>query len=110
MMDKRGIIAIALCIMVLVVYQEWVTRYYAPAPTSPVTPESRKDAEKSTSVAPPAVSPATPQERRVATAPTMPSIAKADAEKNSRDIKVETDEYFAVFTNLGARLKSFKFK
>ena len=43
-MDKRTLLAIALSILILVIYQEWVTRYYGPPPSPP--PEITKEAEK----------------------------------------------------------------
>ena len=43
-MDKRTLLAIALSILILVIYQEWVTRYYGPPPSPPL--EVTKEAEK----------------------------------------------------------------
>jgi hypothetical protein len=34
----------------------------------------------------------------------------APVSREAKDIRVETDNYIALFTNQGARLKSFKFK
>ncbi len=99
MMDRRGFLAIALCILVLVLYQEWVTRYYgAPPASAPEVKEAEKTAAPATSAptAPTPVAPSKPVEM------TAPPLAK--------DIKVETDYYTALFTSHGARLKSFKFK
>jgi YidC/Oxa1 family membrane protein insertase len=102
-MEKRGIIAIALSILVLVIYQEWVTRYYAPPPASTpaVAPEIPKEEAK-----PPIASSGSAAEK-------PPELAAAPVPTNdaaAKDISIETDEYSAVFTNRGARLKSFKFK
>lgn len=99
-MDKRGIIGIALCILVLVVYQEWVTRYYGTAPTPATAPVSKKEPTPQAPIAP---TPATP-------GPAQAVPAAPTAAVGAKDITVETDEYVAVFTNVGARLKSFKFK
>lgn len=101
-MDKRGVIGIALCILVLVAYQEWVARYYgAPPAPVPAAPENK------TNPAPQAATPVAP----ATPAPPQP-VAPAAPTRNAaaKEITVETDEYVAVFTNLGARLKSFKFK
>ena len=38
-MDKRAFLAIALSILILVIYQEWMTRYYG---TPTVAPEAEK--------------------------------------------------------------------
>ncbi len=93
-MDKRGFLAIALCILVLVLYQEWVAWQYGPPPPTgaPVT----KDAEKPGAPASPTRAPSAVIE-----------VSKAQA---AREIKVETENYLALFTTQGARLKSFKFK
>ena len=96
-MEKRAFLAIALSILVLVIYQEWVTRQYG-TPPPPSQPEN-KQAEKPPSPPPSAPAPVTPS------APVELPTAGA-----ARDLKVETENYVAVFTTQGARLKSFKFK
>ncbi|MBM4261870.1 MAG: membrane protein insertase YidC [Deltaproteobacteria bacterium] len=102
-MDKRGIIGIALCILVLVAYQEWITRYYGPQ-TAPVTaPEQKQEAAPQ---APTSATPGAP----VAPAASAATSAAPATNVAAKEITVETDEYVAVFTNVGARLKSFKFK
>jgi len=100
-MDKRAIIGIALSILVLVIYQEWVTRYYAPPPNSAPAPVANEAAKSPAPVAP---APAAPTPA-VQAAPA--ALAPAQAAK---DVRIETDNYIAVFTTLGGRLKSFKFK
>jgi YidC/Oxa1 family membrane protein insertase len=104
-MDKRAILGIALSILVLVIYQELITRFYPAATPTPApvadksdtkAPESKEPAATTKDVAPGA------EPRR------MPARMPGDA--LSRDIKVDTENYVAVFTNRGARLKSFKFK
>jgi YidC/Oxa1 family membrane protein insertase len=100
-MDKRALIGIGLSILVLVVYQQVVTYFYGP-PTTVSAPEIEKnkpetaEPRQDTTPIAPSVAPATP-EAPVATAP-------------GKEISVETDNYIAVFTTAGARLKSFKFK
>ncbi len=96
-MDKRAILAIALSILILVVYQEWMTRYYSPSPS---TPELQKEAPEKTPATVPAA-PATPAKTKPVQVPDS---------RETRDIRVETDNYIALFTSQGARLKSFKFK
>ena len=85
----------------LVVYQQLVTYFYGPPPTvsppeveksKPETGEPRQD----TTVAPPSVARATPD----------PAVASVPG----KEVSVETENYTAVFTSAGARLKSFKFK
>ena len=100
-MDKRALIGIGLSILVLVVYQQVVTYFYGPPPTVSAPeveknkPETAEPRENSTPI-PPSVAPPTSEA----------AIARASA----KEITVETENYRAVFTTTGARLKSFKFK
>src|SRR5262245_11024583 len=102
-MDKRGIIAIGLCILVLVIYQEWISRYYGTAPTPVTNPETKTSSEQQPAVVAPSQGTAPAQESAVAKAAPIPPAS-------AKEISVETDNYIARFTNVGARLKSFKFK
>src|SRR5687767_2843892 len=106
-MDKRAIIGIAVSILVLVIYQDLVTRFYPPPPPQPAPAiESKNDAKDSKAAetanagkdSPPAI----------AAAPAAP--AEISSRQPARDIKIETESFTAVFTTQGARLKSFKFK
>jgi YidC/Oxa1 family membrane protein insertase len=96
-MDKRAFLGIALSILVLMLYQEWVTRYYG---TPPVPPE----AEKKEPV------PAPPTSQTAPVAPVPDKVTALPASREAKDIRVETDNYVALLTNQGARLKSFKLK
>jgi YidC/Oxa1 family membrane protein insertase len=98
-MDKRAFLAIALSILILVVYQEWVTRYYG-TPT-PVPEAEKKEPEKT---------PAASQPQQAPPAPAQAKSVPTPVNREAKDIRVETDNYVAVFTNQGARLKSFTFK
>jgi YidC/Oxa1 family membrane protein insertase len=103
-MDKRAIIGIALSILVLVVYQEMITRFYGPPPASPVPVTEKNGAEKTTPVPQTTGAPPTP-------APAAQSVpAPVSSRQAGKDITVETDNYVAIFTTQGARLKSFKLK
>ncbi|HVO92398.1 MAG TPA: membrane protein insertase YidC, partial [Terriglobales bacterium] len=96
-------IGIALSILVLVIYQEVVTRYYGPPPgTTPPAVETAPTESKKEMIVPPAsaVAPAPAAKTRPPTAPGMAA----------KDIRVETDNYVTIFTTQGARLKSFKLK
>ena len=101
-MDKRTLLAIALSILILVIYQEWVTRYYGPPPSPP--PEVTKEAEKQAAADRAAIPPTAPASGKQAMPVELPVA------KSTKDVRVETDNYIAVFTTLGARLKSFKLK
>jgi YidC/Oxa1 family membrane protein insertase len=96
-MDKRAFLAIALSILILVIYQEWMTRYYG---TPPSAPEVAKEAPGRV----PATEPAAP------VAPAQSKPVDTPVSREAKEIRVETDNYIALFTSQGARLKSFKFK
>ena len=100
-MEKRAFIAVVLSLLVLLGYQEWMTRYYpTPAPTPGVQEPDK----------PPTKEPSPPI-TQTTIAPVKPSVAGPSVSNQSaRDIRIETDKYVAVFTNRGARLKSFDFK
>ena len=97
-MDKRAILAIGLSILILVVYQEFVTRYYGASPSAPEL--AKQEPEKAAPASEPAA-PATPVQSQPVALPVS---------REAKDIRVETDNYIALFTSQGARLKSFKFK
>ncbi|MBI2359783.1 MAG: membrane protein insertase YidC [Deltaproteobacteria bacterium] len=94
-MEKRALLAVVLSILILILYQEWVSRRYVPPPSPPP--------EKVTEKAP---------------APSPQRLPKAEEVKAARtaepqtvgEIRVETDRYLAIFTNQGGRLKSFALK
>ena len=105
-MDKSAILGIALSILVLVIYQELVSRFY-PAPSTPPTPPTvkrRKAVRQNPREA--------PSDTKIpeSAAELQPAPAKSAGEQAARDFKVETENYVALFTTQGARLKSFKFK
>ncbi|HEX9453639.1 MAG TPA: membrane protein insertase YidC [Candidatus Binatia bacterium] len=106
-MDKRALIGIALSVLVLVAYQQYINYFYGAPPTGSasapsVTGVDEKAPAPQTPSAPP--SPATPP------AVTTAAANKVAAKQPAKEITVETDQYSAVFTTHGARLKSFKFK
>ncbi len=96
-MDKRAILAIGLSILILVIYQEFVTRYYGAPPSAPEL--AKQEPGKAPASEQPA--PATPVQSKPVALPVS---------REAKDIRVETDNYIALFTNQGGRLKSFKFK
>src|SRR4029450_1268171 len=103
-MDKRAIIGIALSILVLVVYQEVVTRYYGAPPAGPAPQEEKYGAAEKSPAGQTTAAPSVP-------APAAQSApAPVSSARSAKDVTVETDNYVAVFTTQGARLKSFKLK
>jgi YidC/Oxa1 family membrane protein insertase len=104
-MDKRAIIGIALSILVLVIYQELITRFYPTPVTAPAPSVEEVQKEPAKTAQPPG------ETKSVSPTPELQSMpVKAAGEQAARELKVETENYVAVFTTKGARLKSFKFK
>jgi YidC/Oxa1 family membrane protein insertase len=104
-MEKRVLLAIVLCLMVLVLWEKFFVpkRKLAPpaAPPeiekttpSPVKPEAAEQPRLPVSQTPPLSSPSLP-----------PQVSHT-----GKDVVVETPLYRAVFTETGARLKSFVLK
>jgi YidC/Oxa1 family membrane protein insertase len=94
-MEKRALIAVVLSILILILYQEWVARQYGTPPPSPPEKATEKAAVPS-----PRPQPKTEEIKAV----------PAGEQTSVRETRVETDRYVAVFTNQGARLKSFTLK
>ena len=95
-MEKRALIAVVLSLLILIFYQEWVARQFGTPPSSPPV---TKEAEKAVAPAP------KPQPVLQVSKP----VARP-RQGTAKEIRVETDHYVALFTNQGARLKSFTLK
>src|SRR5258706_11867703 len=101
-MEKRAIIAVALSLLILIAYQRRLPHFYpAPPPLEKQPEQVGKPPEEPKTVDQPAA--AKPGDE-LKTAKPGPKAQPA------REIKVETDDYIALFTSQGARLKSFKLK
>jgi YidC/Oxa1 family membrane protein insertase len=107
-MEKRVFLAMILSLLVLTVFQSFREKPVPkPRSAAPAAASSQNVAPTTTSPAPTTSSassapPAKPEGERTAT----PLVA----EVTERDIPVETDALIAVFTNRGARLKSWRLK
>lgn len=104
MEQRRVLLAIAISLLIVALYQELIVhRLYPPA--EPVaTPTSEPGA--------PAAAPAAAEKRAEPAqteAPTRPLVAPELA-ASARDVVIDTDLYRATFTTLGGRLKSFELK
>ncbi|MBI2089263.1 MAG: membrane protein insertase YidC [Deltaproteobacteria bacterium] len=97
-MEKRALLAVVISILILILYQEWVARRYG----TPPPPPPEKASEKAAAPSPPSPRPRPKAEEIKALG--------AGGQPAAREIRVETDRYVAVFTNQGARLKSFTLK
>ncbi len=100
-MERRVLLAIFLSFLVLYAYQAlFVPATPAPSTAPPGTADASAAAQK------PAPAAAEPTATQPAT-PTAPPVVGASEE---REIRLETDEVIATFTNRGARLKSWRLK
>ena len=100
-MDKKTILAVVLSLAVLLIYQ----MFFAP-PVKKQTAAAQESKQVTNDTA--AITPATPV---TAAAPKL--AAKKTATKKEaapKDIKVETENYTAIFSTRGAALKSFQLK
>jgi membrane protein insertase, YidC/Oxa1 family, N-terminal domain len=101
-MDKRTILAIVLSLAVLLIYQLF---FIKPPVQKQATPaQESKQISKDTAVK-------TPDTMTMATA-SKPAIQQTVAKKEAapKDIKVETENYTAIFSTRGAAVKSFQLK
>lgn len=104
-MERRVLIAIFLSFLVLYVYQ---AMFVKPVP-KPVETSATTTAAQAPATSAPAASPSKP----AAAAPeasAAPTAAPLVADTAERDIRIETNDVIAVFTNRGARLKSWRLK
>ncbi len=112
-MERRVLFAIFLCFLVLYLWQSLVVKPVPkPVPgTIPGTTAGRST--RASGAAPPSLpssagARSTPEAPLAA--PAAPAVAAVVGDTTERDIRVETGNVTAVFTNRGARLKSWKLK
>jgi len=103
-MERRVLVFIFLSFVVLYVYQAWF-----------VKPVPKTSAPAATSSSAPAATPPTavtggPTTKPPIPAASQPAAATVVGDTAERDIRVETRDIIAVFTNRGARLKSWRLK
>src|SRR5580765_1338821 len=110
-MERRVLLAIFLAFLVLYVWQALFVKPVpkpAPGAATPITeaaPVPGPNAEASG--APTAVTPSPPG---AGSKPATSTAAPLVADAAERDVRVETRDVIAVFTNRGARLKSWRLK
>jgi len=102
-MERRVLLAIFLSFLVLYTYQSLFVPASTPAPSAVPSPNATDASAAAHKPAPAAAESAAAQPAT----PTAPPLVGDTAE---RDVRVETDEVIAVFTNRGARLKSWRLK
>jgi YidC/Oxa1 family membrane protein insertase len=107
-MERRVLLAIFLAFLVLYVWQALFVKPApkpAPGANAPVATVTEATPPSGTpGSATPSAGPATPA------APAAPPAATLVGETSERDIRIETRSVLAVFTNKGARLKSWRLK
>ena len=113
-MERRVLLAIFLAFLVLYVWQALFVKPVPKPGTAGNAPAATGSPVAGTSTAPP-----TPQTAAPGSAPTAEAPAAAPAapaaktlvgETSERDVRIETRSVIAVFTNKGARLKSWRLK
>ncbi len=101
-MDKRTIMAIVLSLAVLLIYQLFFLK--PPAQKQATPAQESKQISKDTDAKPPA----TPASAVASKPAIKQTVAKKEAAP--KDIKVETENYTAIFSTKGAAVKSFQLK
>src|SRR5215831_1642877 len=111
-MEKRFLLFIFLSLVILTVYQSLVVKP-VPKPAAGAAASSGSTAGRG---APPAATPAPTAAAAPAVQPAPPPPQTASetpalvGETSEREVKVETRDVTAIFTNRGARLKSWRLK
>jgi len=112
-MERRVLLAIFLAFLVLYVWQALFVKP-VPKPGAPTagTPAATAPGAAGTDQTPAAATPATtpPPPEAPPSTPPAPAAAALVGDATERDVRVETREVIAVFTNRGARLKSWRLK
>ncbi len=110
-MERRVLIAIFLSFLVLYAYQALVVKP-VPKPASGAAADGSSAPGSEPATALPAAAAEAPLTAPAgsATTPSHPAAAPLVTDATERDIRVETRDVIAVFTNRGARLKSWRLK
>ena len=107
-MERRVLIAIFLSFIVLYLYQAMVVKPVPkPVEGAPTATSAPATAGAASSSGPESKGPAAPPAPAV---PAAPSAATLVGESTEREIRVDTRDVTAVFTNRGARIKSWRLK
>ena len=107
-MERRVLLAIFLAFLVLYVWQAVFVKP-VPKPAGATTSPNASTATPAGKASGPDVAP-TAQAEAEKQVPAAPAAAPLVAESAERDVRVETRDVMAVFTNRGARLKSWRLK
>lgn len=102
MEQRRVLLAIAISLLIVALYQEVIVKRLYPPAETPAP-------EETVAPAAPAAAPGEPAPPAAPDTAAKPAIAPEAAAK-ARDVVVDTDLYRATFTTLGARLKGLELK
>jgi YidC/Oxa1 family membrane protein insertase len=101
-MERRALIALALSFLVFVVFIYYGDRFQRPLSPAPST--------QTPEAPPPAPAPPAPPPAAARPAPPAPPPLRPPTARPAKDVVVDTPLFRAVFTEQGARLKSFQLK
>jgi YidC/Oxa1 family membrane protein insertase len=102
-MERRALIAVAISLFILIVYQELILKRFYPPQPGPEAPQAGAPPEEAP-LREPRAGQTEPKPGGVEPQPSLRPVV------GGRDVVVETDLYRAVFTTAGARLKSLELK
>ena len=106
-MERRYLLAILLSFIVVYAYQALLIK---PKPAAGVGGPADTTSPTTTAPTTPAAAPVSPPVARPAETPAAPSATALVGEGTEHDVRIETRDVIAVFTNRGARLKSWRLK
>ncbi|HEV3140126.1 MAG TPA: membrane protein insertase YidC, partial [Vicinamibacterales bacterium] len=110
-MEKRFLLFIFLSLVILTIYQSLVVKPVPPKPATGATSASGQTGARPAATAPLAGTAAAPiSTPAVQPPPAAPDVPALVGDTTERDVTVETRDVIAVFTNRGARLKSWRLK
>ena len=111
-MERRVLFAIFLCFLVLYFWQALVVKPVPKPAAGPNQTTAAGTAQGPGAATPPSSAPtgAIPTPEAPPAVPTAPAAAPVVGDTAERDIRVETQNVIAEFTNRGGRLKSWKLK
>ena len=102
-MEKRAILAIVLTFLVIMLWGSIQSKFFPPAPTKEVKKEEIAPAEKVVEKKID-IKEAKAQPQKEAKLPSKTKVVP------KKEVSIETQNYWAIFTNEDARLKHFKLK
>ena len=100
--QRRVLLAIAISLLIVALYQELVVRR--------LYPQNEQQATPTEAAANPAAAPGSPEKPATADTTAKPAAVAPELAASARDVVIDTDLYRATFTTLGARLKGFELK